>query len=48
MRERRRAYESRTEAVWEMLHEGTRKARQAAAETMALVRSAMHIDYLGS
>lgn len=47
MRERRRRYEERPNDVWEILREGTRRARAVAADTMARVRAAMHIDYPG-
>ena len=45
IRERRCFYEARPELVREILIEGTRRARAEAAETMALVREAMKIDY---
>ncbi|MGH9433519.1 MAG: tryptophan--tRNA ligase [Terriglobia bacterium] len=43
MRERRREFEKRPGAVWEILEDGTSKARVVAQATMAEVRSAMHL-----
>jgi tryptophanyl-tRNA synthetase len=45
LRERRAAYESRAGIVEEILHAGNAKARETAAETMALVRDAMGMNY---
>ncbi|MDE5708902.1 MAG: tryptophan--tRNA ligase, partial [Alistipes sp.] len=45
IRERRRHYESRIEEVYAMLEEGSRRAREAAAETLEDVRKAMKINY---
>ncbi|MFQ5662232.1 MAG: tryptophan--tRNA ligase [Terriglobia bacterium] len=41
IRERRRTYEARPEAVWEILVEGSKKARRVARRTMVQVREAM-------
>jgi len=43
IQERRRAYEKKPGEVWEMLEEGSGKARRTAQETMEEVRSAMHL-----
>ena len=45
IRERRRYYEARIGEVYAMLEAGSRKAREAAAATLADVRRAMKIDY---
>jgi tryptophanyl-tRNA synthetase len=45
IRERRAALAARPDDVWDILGNGTRRARRAGAETMALVREAMKIDY---
>ena len=45
IRERRRYYEARIEEVYAMLEAGSRRARAAAAATLADVRAAMKIDY---
>lgn len=47
MRARRAEYENKMEEVDRILIEGTKKAREAAAETMAKARTAMKIDYFG-
>ena len=43
IRERRAAWAAKPEAVREVLHEGTRRARAMAVETMSAVRDAMHL-----
>jgi tryptophanyl-tRNA synthetase len=43
IRERREAWAAKPDAVREVLHEGTRRARTVAAETMARVREAMKL-----
>ena len=45
-RERRAYYEAHLDEVRNALESGTSRAREAAQETMALVREAMAIDYL--
>jgi tryptophanyl-tRNA synthetase len=45
IRERREAIDRDPGIVWNTLREGNRKARERAAETLALVRAAMKIDY---
>ena len=45
IRERRRHYEARIGEVYDILREGSAKARAAAAETLADVRAAMKINY---
>lgn len=45
IRERRRYYEARIGEVYTMLDEGSRRAREAAAETLGEVRRAMKINY---
>jgi tryptophanyl-tRNA synthetase len=45
MRERRAELQAKPEALKEILHEGSRKARGIAQETMARVRSAVNLDY---
>ena len=45
IRERRHYYEARIGEVYEILREGSEKARAAAAETLADVRAAMKINY---
>ena len=45
IRERRHAYEARIGEVYDILREGSIKARAAAAATLADVRRAMKIDY---
>lgn len=45
IRERRRKYEESPKLVEEILIEGTKKAKQAARETMKKVREAMKLDY---
>jgi len=45
LRERRAQYEQDEKKIDEIIIEGTRAARAVARETMAQVRSAMHIDY---
>ena len=45
IRERRHYYEARIGEVYEILREGSEKARAAAAETLEEVRTAMKINY---
>ena len=45
IRERRHHYEARIGEVYEILRDGSEKARVAAAETLADVRAAMKINY---
>ena len=45
IRERRHYYEARIGEVYDILREGSEKARAAAAETLADVRAAMKINY---
>lgn len=45
IRERRSHFAKDPSSVWQMLKEGTAKARETAAVTLSEVRSAMHIDY---
>lgn len=45
IRERRHYYEARIGEVYEILREGSEKARAAAAETLEEVRAAMKINY---
>ena len=45
LRERRAALEAHPELVREIIHEGSRKARLIAAETMQRVRDALHLAY---
>lgn len=45
IRERRRAYEAKPEAVWDILVEGSKKARRAARSTMRRVHAAMSMVY---
>ena len=45
IRERRQSWEQRLPEVYEILREGSKKAEQKAAQTLAAVRSAMKIDY---
>ena len=45
IRERRRVFEKDIPALFEMLKEGSLKAREVAAQTLAQVKSAMKIDY---
>lgn len=45
IRERRHYYEARIGEVYEILRDGSEKARAAAAETLADVRAAMKINY---
>jgi tryptophanyl-tRNA synthetase len=44
IQERRRYYEAHPEAVKEVLHQGNRKAREQARQTMAEVREAIRFD----
>jgi tryptophanyl-tRNA synthetase len=48
IREKRAYYEARPELVREALAEGTGRARKVAEQTMAEVRAAMRLNYLGS
>ena len=45
MRTRREEIDRDPSIVWDTLREGSRRARERAAETLALVRDAMKIDY---
>ena len=45
LRERRAHYEQHPERVTEIIHEGSRKARAIAVETMQRVREALHLAY---
>ena len=45
IRLRREEYQKDMPAIWNMLYEGGREARTAAAETLAEVKKAMKIDY---
>ena len=45
IRNRRKEFEKDIPAVFQMLKEGTEKARQTAAQTMSSVKKAMKIDY---
>lgn len=45
IRERRKEYENRIGDVYEILREGTRVARETAAQTLAEVKHSMKIDY---
>jgi tryptophanyl-tRNA synthetase len=45
IRERREEIDRNPEMVWNALREGNARARERAAETLALVRTAMKIDY---
>ena len=45
IREKREAIDRNPSTVWDVLREGSKKARQRAAETMAGVRAAMKIDF---
>ena len=45
LRERRAALEAHPERVREIIHEGSRKARAIAVETMQRVREALHLAY---
>jgi tryptophanyl-tRNA synthetase len=45
MRARREEIDRNPSIVWDVLREGNRRARERAAETLDLVRSAMKIDY---
>ncbi|MDO4340387.1 MAG: tryptophan--tRNA ligase, partial [Eubacteriales bacterium] len=45
IRERRKMWEQRLPEVFDILKEGTRTAREVAAETLCDVRHAMKIDY---
>jgi tryptophanyl-tRNA synthetase len=47
IRQRRAEYARDPGAVYQILREGTEKANEAAAQTMAEVRAAMRIDYFG-
>jgi tryptophanyl-tRNA synthetase len=47
IRDRRAEFAKDRDAVWEMLREGTERANEAAAATLAEVRAAMRIDYFG-
>lgn len=48
MRDKRKYYESRIDEVIEILQSGTKKANEAANETLKNVKNAMGIDYLYS
>ena len=45
IRERRKIWEQRLPEVFEILKEGTKAAREVAADTLHDVRRAMQIDY---
>lgn len=45
IRNRREQFVSRPNVVWQALKKGAEAARKRAAETMAIVRKAMHIDW---
>jgi tryptophanyl-tRNA synthetase len=45
IQERRREYESRPDTVWDILKEGSARARETAAATMETVRTAMKLRY---
>ena len=45
IRERRKMWEQRLPEVYEILHEGSKKARETASKTLADVRHSMRIDY---
>jgi tryptophanyl-tRNA synthetase len=45
MRDRRAQYDAHPERVREIMHEGSKKARAIAIDTMARVRAAMHLQY---
>jgi len=45
IRQRRETIDRNPELVWEALREGTRRARERTAVTMAAVRKAMNIDF---
>ena len=45
IRERRKQWEQRLPEVYDILQKGSKKAEQAAAQTLRAVRSAMKIDY---
>jgi tryptophanyl-tRNA synthetase len=45
IRNRRKEWEKDIPAVYEILQEGTRKAREEAAQTLSAVKRAMRIDY---
>ena len=47
IRARREEIDRDPSIVWDVLREGSRKARERAGETLALVRDAMKIDYPG-
>lgn len=47
MRERRLVYQNNPKLVDEILMEGTKRAREEAEKTMALVRDAMSLNYFG-
>ena len=47
IRERRARWEADTDAVYEILKEGSQRAERKAAETLAAVKKAMQIDYFG-
>ena len=45
MREKRKYYDQHPEIVYEILINGTEKARETAKETMKKVKKAMKLDY---
>jgi len=47
IRERRRQYEARPQAAWEILVEGSKQARRVARRTMQQVREAMKMVFAG-
>jgi tryptophanyl-tRNA synthetase len=44
---RRPEFASRPDTVWDVLREGSRRARETARATMEEVRAAMKVDYRG-
>jgi tryptophanyl-tRNA synthetase len=45
IRTRREELAKNLDAVWEMLYQGSKKAREVAGETLAQVKRAMKINY---
>ena len=43
--QRRPEYAARPDTVWDILREGSRRAREVARQTMEEVRAAMHVKY---
>ncbi|MHB1858096.1 MAG: tryptophan--tRNA ligase, partial [Acidobacteriaceae bacterium] len=46
IQERRRTFEANPDHVWEILREGSAKARERSEETMRQVRDAMHLPQI--